>query len=61
MCPACLAALSMVVAGVLSTGGATALAAKTILRRKNAKAPNASGMSPAERETKSPEEKETQS
>ncbi|MGB2664097.1 MAG: hypothetical protein WAK48_08850 [Candidatus Acidiferrum sp.] len=61
MCPACLATLSMVVAGVISTGGATALAAKMISYRKNVKAPNVSGMSPAERETESPEEKEKQS
>lgn len=61
MCPACLATLSMVVAGVISTGGATALAAKTILHRKNVKAPNASGMSPAGKETEGPQEKEKQS
>jgi hypothetical protein len=61
MCPACLATLSMVVAGVISTGGITALAAKTFLHRKDVKAPDASGMSPAGRETESPEEKEKQS
>jgi hypothetical protein len=33
MCPACLAAISMVVAGVISTGGVTALVVKTIGRR----------------------------
>jgi hypothetical protein len=32
MCPACLAAISMVVAGVISTGGVTALVAKAIGR-----------------------------
>jgi hypothetical protein len=32
MCPACLAAISMVVAGVISTGGVTALVVKTIGR-----------------------------
>jgi hypothetical protein len=34
MCPACLATISMIVAGALSTGGATALAAKTLFRKK---------------------------
>lgn len=34
MCPACLATISMVIAGVLSTGGVTAMAAKTLGRRK---------------------------
>ncbi len=61
MCPACFATLSMVVAGVISTGGATVLAAKTILHRKNVKVPNASGMSPAGKESESPAEKEKQS
>jgi hypothetical protein len=60
MCPACLATLSMIVAGVISTGGATAFAAKTILHRKNVKEPNASGMSPAGNKSESPKEKEKQ-
>ena len=34
MCPACLATISMMVAGLVSTGGVTALAVKTIGRRK---------------------------
>jgi len=34
MCPACVAALSMIVAGVVSTGGVTVLAAKTLGKRK---------------------------
>jgi hypothetical protein len=34
MCPACLATISMIVAGAFSTGGVTVLAAKTLLRRK---------------------------
>jgi len=34
MCPACLATISMIVAGMVSTGGATALAWKTFGRRK---------------------------
>ncbi len=37
MCPACLATISMIVAGVVSTGGVTALAAKGWQRRKEAK------------------------
>jgi hypothetical protein len=50
----------MIVAGVISTGGATAFAAKTILQRKNVKEPNASGMSPAGNKSESPKEKEKQ-
>jgi len=39
VCPACLAAISMIVAGVVSTGGATALAVKAMDRKeKNAEA-----------------------
>jgi hypothetical protein len=34
MCPACIASAAMMVAGVMSTGGLTALAAK-LLRSKN--------------------------
>jgi hypothetical protein len=34
MCPACLATISMIVAGAFSTGGATVLAAKTLLHKK---------------------------
>jgi hypothetical protein len=34
MCPACLATISMIVAGAFSTGSVTALAAKTLLRKK---------------------------
>jgi hypothetical protein len=34
VCPACLAAISMIVAGVVSTGGATALAVKAMGRKK---------------------------
>ncbi|HTZ46931.1 MAG TPA: hypothetical protein VMH20_05035 [Verrucomicrobiae bacterium] len=34
MCPACLAAISMIVAGVVSTGGAAALAVKAMGRKK---------------------------
>jgi len=36
MCPACLASAALVVAGVVSTGGATALAAKLLYRKNNA-------------------------
>jgi hypothetical protein len=61
MCPACLATLSMIVAGVISTGGATALAAKTILHRKNVKEPGEAGVTPAGKGSESPEEKEKQS
>ena len=34
MCPACLVSISMLIAGVVSTGGATAIAAKVFARRK---------------------------
>jgi hypothetical protein len=34
MCPACLATISMIVAGAFSTGGVTVLAAKTLMRKK---------------------------
>jgi hypothetical protein len=34
MCPACFATISIVIAGVLSTGGVTAIAAKTLGRTK---------------------------
>lgn len=34
MCPACLAAISMIVAGVVSTGGAAALTVKALGRNK---------------------------
>jgi hypothetical protein len=34
MCPACLVTVSMIVAGVVSTGGVTALAVKSLGRRK---------------------------
>jgi len=37
MCPACFATLSMMVAGAISTGGVTALAAKAFRRRKGLK------------------------
>ena len=37
MCPACLTAISMIVAGVVSTGGAAALTAKVLQARKVAK------------------------
>lgn len=34
MCPACLATISMAIAGLLSTGGVTVITAKTLGRRK---------------------------
>ena len=61
MCPVCLATLSLVVAGVISTGGATALAAKTMLHRQNGNQPNASAVTRAAKESESPEKKEKQS
>ena len=61
MCPACLATLSMIVAGVISTVGVTALAAKTILSRKNVRDLSGNGLIPAGKESDSPEEKEKRS
>jgi hypothetical protein len=43
MCPACLAAVSMIVAGVVSAGGVTVLAAKTHGKRKRSE-PDASAV-----------------
>lgn len=37
MCPACLASLSLIVAGALSAGGVTALASKAISWRRDSK------------------------
>jgi hypothetical protein len=34
MCPVCLATISMIVAGVVSTGGVTALAVKTFGQKR---------------------------
>jgi hypothetical protein len=61
MCPACLATLSMIVAGVISTGGATALAVNTLLRGKNTKESSELAQIPGGEESESPEAKEKQS
>jgi hypothetical protein len=37
MCPVCLASMGMIVAGVTSAGGLTALAVKLSLKRKDAR------------------------
>jgi uncharacterized OsmC-like protein len=59
MCPACLATISMIVAGAFSTGGATVLAAKTLLRKKET-ARKGLEVSVSE-EFRSPKEKENSS
>jgi hypothetical protein len=56
MCPACLATISMIVAGAFSTGGVTVLAAKTLLRRKEPV--NAGLEARSGEEFRSPKEKE---
>jgi hypothetical protein len=58
MCPACLATISMIIAGALSSGGVTALAAKQLLRKK---APGSNGVVEANEEFRSLEEKEKKS
>jgi hypothetical protein len=60
MCPACLVTISMIVAGVVSTGGVTALGAKAWQRRKDSK--EASGLDAAgdEKEFPSLEKKENE-
>ena len=60
MCPTCLATISMIVAGVISTGGATALAVKTFGRRKESGEASGVGVVPGEKEVPSSEEKENQ-
>jgi len=57
MCPACLATISMIVAGVISTGGATALAVKTFGRRK-ASEDASGGVNPEQAEFQQSNEKE---
>lgn len=55
MCPACLATISMMVAGAFSTGGVTVLAAKTLWRKKE---PASAVLEARSEEFRSPEEKE---
>jgi len=43
MCPACLATISMIVAGAVSTGGVTALAAKAFRRTRDSKVASKGG------------------
>jgi hypothetical protein len=60
MCPACLATISMIVAGVISTGGATALAVKTLGRRKASEGASAA-VNSGQAEFRQSNEKEKQS
>jgi hypothetical protein len=60
MCPACLATISMIVAGVVSTGGVTALAVKTLGRKSESGEASGVGAEPGENEFRNPEEKEKQ-
>jgi len=64
MCPACLATISMIVASVISTGGATVLAVKTLGRRDECGEASGSGVMPGAKEVPDSEifiEKENQS
>jgi len=64
MCPACLATISMIVASVISTGGATVLAVKTLGRRNEGGEASGSGVMPGEKEVPDSEifiERENQS
>jgi hypothetical protein len=61
MCPACLATLSMIVAGVISTGGATALVAKSLGRRTGSAEASAMGGNLSGKQLRIPEKKEKQS
>jgi hypothetical protein len=58
MCPACLATISLIVAGAFSTGGVTVLAAKTLLRKQE---PTSEGPVVPREEFLNLEKKETQS
>ena len=60
MCPACLATISIIVAGAISTGGVTALAAKTFYRRRDTKEASEGTAVEAGKEFPSPEAKENQ-
>lgn len=60
MCPACFATISMIVAGAISTAGVTALAARTLSRRRDAVETAERAAVGADREFPSPEEKENQ-
>lgn len=60
MCPACLATISMIVAGMISTGGATALAVKTLGWRKTSGEASGLDVVPGENELQRTEEKENE-
>lgn len=61
MCPACLATISMMVAGVISTGGVTALVVKTIGRGNGSGEAGGSGVHRGEQKLQNLETKEKQS
>jgi hypothetical protein len=60
MCPACLATISMIVAGAISTGGVTALAVKRFGRKKVSGEASGVDVIPSENELQSPKEKENE-
>ena len=60
MCPACLATISMIVAGVVSTGGVTALVASRWHRRGDSKKTSGENAGGDRREFPSLEEKENE-
>ncbi len=60
MCPACLASLSILIAGVVSTGGVTALAARALGRREHTRGVDQQESHRDEQGFPSPERKENQ-
>jgi hypothetical protein len=60
MCPACLAAIAWMVAGVVSTGGVTALAVTALPARGGAKEASEDGAVQNAEEFPSPKEKENE-
>jgi hypothetical protein len=60
MCPACLATISMMVAGVISTGGITALVVKTIGRGNGSGEASGAGVDLGEQDLQNLEAKEKQ-
>jgi hypothetical protein len=60
MCPACLATLSMIVAGAISTGGVTVLAAKAFEKKRDSKEVNGQSGGGDGTERTRPEGKEKQ-
>ncbi len=60
MCPACLATISMIVAGAISTGGVTVLAAKAFGGKRGSKEANGQSGGGDESQETRPREKENE-